>query len=329
MTALGPLLQGFFTERLIAQRGASPNTVAAYRDSFRLLLVFACSRTAKTPSGLALEDLDAGLVSQFLDHLETDRHNTVRTRNARLAAVHSLFGYAALRHPDHAELIARVLAIPPKRTSRDVVCYLTDEEAEALLASPDRSSWIGRRDRTLLLVLLQTGLRVSELTGVTIDDVVLGTGAHVRCHGKGRKERITPLTSNTVAALRTWLIERGGAGGDPAFPTRRGGRLSRDAVELLVAKYATKAVERCPSLRAKTVNPHVLRHTCAMRLLAQGIDSTVIALLLGHESVETTQIYVHADMTIKERALARLTPLDIKPGRYRPSDALLAFLEAL
>jgi len=261
MSALGPILEGYFTERLIAQRRASPNTVAAYRDTFRLLLGFSQARTGKPPSKLDLEDLDAVLIGAFLDHLEADRHNGVRTRNARLAAIHSLFSYAALRHPENAGLIARVLAIPPKRADRKLVSYLSSAETEALVGAPDVTTWIGRRDRVILLVLAQTGLRVSELTGLSVGDVVLGTGAHVRCHGKGRKERITPLTSETSGVLRVWLDEQAGAPGDALLPSRRGGRLSRDAVALLVAKHAANAAHRCPSLNAKTVSPHVLRHT--------------------------------------------------------------------
>lgn len=329
MSALGPVLQGFFTEHLIAHHGASPNTVAAYRDTFRLLLRFVKDRTGKVPSRLELEDLDAEVVGAFLEYLELGRRNSVRTRNARLAAIHALFAYAALRCPESAGLIARVLVIPPKRAEKELVSYLTEAEVAALVAAPDARAWVGRRDRTILLVLVQAGLRVSELIGLTIADVVLDTGAHVRVHGKGRKERITPLTSEAVVALRTWLAERGGSGPDVLFPSRRGGRLSRDAVGLLVTRHVRTATAGCPSLGSKTVTPHVLRHTTAMQLLAKGVDSSVIALFLGHESVETTQIYVHADMAIKERALARITPLGAKPGRYRPPDELLAFLEAL
>jgi site-specific recombinase XerD len=329
MSTLAPTLQGFFTERLQTQRRASPNTVASYRDTFRLLLTFAQQRTGKTPSKLTLEDLDAVLIGAFLDHLEVERHNSVRTRNTRLAAVHSLFAYAALRHPEHAALIQRVLAIPAKRTDRQLVSFLTRDEVDALLAGPDRHTWAGRRDHALLLVAVQTGLRVSELTSLTCADVELGTGAHLRCNGKGRKERITPLTTQTCRVLRVWLTERRGEPSEPLFPSRRRSPLSRDAVALLVAKHASAAAQHCPSLTTKTVTPHVLRHTCAMSLLAVGVDISLIALWLGHEGIETTQIYLHADLAIKERALARTAPAATKPGRYRAPDTLIAFLEAL
>jgi len=329
MTTLAPTMQAFFTERMLSQRRASPNTVASYRDTFRLLLAFTQRRTGTAPSKLALEDLDAELVGAFLEHLEIDRHNSVRTRNTRLAAVHSLFAYAALRHPEHAAVIQRVLAIPAKRTDRKLVSFLTTDEVDALLAAPDHDTWVGRRDHALLLVAIQTGLRVSELTSLTCADVDLGVGAHVRCHGKGRKERVTPLTTQACGVLRVWLAERRGDPHDPIFASRRGGPLSRDAVELLVTRHARTAMQRCPSIGTKTVSPHVLRHTCAMRLLAVGVDTSVIALWLGHEGVETTQIYLHADMAIKERALARTAPANTTSGRYRPPDDLLAFLDAL
>ena len=262
MTLLAPTLEAWFSLRLIGQRQASPHTVASYRDSFKLLLGFAAEVTGRAPSRLQLEDLDAPLIGSFLEHLETERSNAVRTRNARLAAVHSMFRFAALRHPEHAALIARVLAIPPNRTDRAVVQFLTEEEIDALLASPDRSRWIGRRDHVLLLVAVETGLRVSELVGLRCKDVQLGTGAHVRCFGKGRKERATPLTASTVRVLRAWLDERQGEATDPLFPTSRGGPLSRDAVEALLAKYSRAAAESCPILLGKKLAPHVLRHSC-------------------------------------------------------------------
>jgi integrase/recombinase XerD len=329
VSALAPTLQAFFTTRLASQRHASANTVAAYRDAWRLLLRYAQDRTGKQPCQLDLADLDASFVAGFLDHLEHDRGNSVRTRNARLAAVRSFFRYAALCHPEHAGLIARVLAIPAKRTQRNELCYLSQPEADALLAAPDRDTWTGRRDHTLLDVAVDTGLRASELAGLRNCDVELGTGAHLSCTGKGRKHRSTPLRKQTAAVLAAWMKERGGASGDPLFPTRRGSPISRGAVGLLVARHAATAAGTCPSLRAKRVTPHVLRHSCAMSLLAQGVDTAVIALWLGHERVETTQIYVHADMSIKERALARTAPPNTTPGRYRPPDPLLTFLTSL
>lgn len=329
MSSLAPLLQSFFTERLITQRRASPHTVASYRDTFRLLLGFAAERTGKAPSKLELVDLDAPLIGAFLDHLEKARHNGVRTRNNRLVAVHSLFRFAALREPEHASVIQRVLAIPQKRFERAIVSFLNREEIVAILASPDRTSWISRRDHALLLVMIQTGLRVSELTGVRCRDVVLTSGAHVFCRGKGRKERCTPLTTPTVMALKSWLKERGDDPEGPLFPTRRGNRLSTDAVERLLDKHVRVAEQRCPSLAEKRVTPHVLRHSTAMELLAAGVDSSVIALWLGHESLQSTQMYLHADMAIKQRALDRTVPHDGAVGRFRPPDALMAFLDSL
>jgi integrase/recombinase XerD len=329
VTALAPVLQALFTERLIAQRQVSGHTVAAYRDTFRLLLAFTQERTGTASCDLRLDDLDAALIGAFLEHLRHDRGNSARTRNARLSAIHSLFGYAALRHPENAALIQRVLAILPARFDKTPVAYLTHEEAEALLDAPDRTRWTGRRDHALLALALQTGLRVSELTALTRADVHLGPGPHVRCTGKGRKERFTPLTAQITRLLRAWLHERGGGPADPLFPTSRGQPLSRDAVELLVARHARTAQASCPALRSKTVTPHVLRHSAAMALLHAGTDITVIALWPGHERAETAQIYIHADQTIKQRALDRTTPPGIRPGRYRPPDKLLAFLEQL
>ena len=329
MTALAPTLQAFFTDRLIRQRHASPQTVDAYRDTWRLLLAFTAARAGKQPIQLDICDLNAPLIGDFLDHLERDRGNSPRTRNARLAAIHSMFSYAALQHPEHAQLIARVLAIPPKRFNKALVTWLTEPELSALLAAPDNATWAGRRDHAMILLAAQTGLRISELTGLTCGDVHLGTGPHVSCHGKGRKQRITPLTKATVAVLRAWLAERGREPGQPLFPNRTGGRLSRDAVEKRLAQHVAAATRESPSLKTKDVSAHTLRHTAAMRLLHAEVDTSVIALWLGHEQAETTQIYLHADLALKEKALARTTPPDTKPGRYRPPDQLLAFLEAL
>jgi integrase/recombinase XerD len=329
MSMLAPTLQAFFTERLVSQRRASAHTIAAYRDAFCILLRFVERQIGKAPAALEIEHLDAKLVGAFLDHLERDRHNSVRTRNARLAAIHSLFQFAALRHPEHAALIERVLAIPPKRFERNTVSFLTNEEVEALLTAPNQRSFLGRRDHALLLVAIQTGLRVSELTDLSCHDVVLGTGAHIRCSGKGRKERATPLTATTAAVLEAWIEERAGEPDRPLFPTRQGTALSRYGVSVLVARHVKVAAAHCPSLVGKKVSPHVLRHTAAMRLLHAGVDTSVIALWLGHESVETTQIYLHADLSLKERALARTAPIGGKVGRYRPPDQLLAFLQRL
>lgn len=329
MTALATTLQAFFTDRLVRQRQVSPNTLCAYRDTLRLLLVFASDRKGNAPSKLDIDDLDASLVGAFLDDLEQQRKNSVRTRNARLAAIHSLFRYAALRHPEHASTIERVLAIPPKRFERRLVTFLNEAEINALLAAPDRSNWTGRRDTALFSLAVQTGLRASELTGLCCADVHLGSGAHVSCNGKGRKQRITPLTSGTVAVLRSWLTEQAGQPEAPLFTTQTGRGLSRDALEHRLAKHVGKATDVCPSLAQKSVTMHVLRHSAAMRLLRAGIDTSVIALWLGHEQIETTQIYLHADLEIKERALDKTAPIETKPGRFRPTDKLLAFLEAL
>ena len=329
MSTLAPTMQAFFTDRLIKQRQASPHTIAAYRDTFRLLLGYAKQQLHRQPCNLEISDIDTTLIAGFLDYLERDRKNTVRSRNSRLAAIHSLFRFAALRHPENAALIQRVLAIPAKRFDRTLVTYLTPEEVDALLACPDRNTWVGRRDQALLLMAVQTGLRASELTGLTCGDVHIGTGAHVSCHGKGRKDRATPLTSATVSVLRAWLAERDGRPSDPLFPTHPGHRLSRDALEHRLARYSAVAAGSCPSLATRKITPHVLRHTAAMRLLHAGVDTTVIALWLGHESLDTTQIYLQADLALKERALARTTPVNTPIGRYHPTDSLLAFLENL
>jgi len=329
MTALAPTLQAFFTGRLALQRQASGHTVAACRDALRMLIVFAAQRAGKAPSRLDIADLDAQAAGAFLNHLEAGRGNTVRTRNARLAAIRSLSGYAAVRHPEHAAGIQRVLAIPPKRYDKALITYLTEDEITALLAAPDLTTWTGRRDQSLLVLACQTGLRATELTSLVIGDVHLGTGAHVSCLGKGRKQRITPLTPPTVTVLRSWLAERGGLPAGPLFITRRGTPLSRDALERRIAKYTAIAAESCPSLLEKKASPHVLRHSAAMRLLSAGVDTSVIALWTGHENTATTQVYIHADLALKERAIARTAPQDTTPGRYQPADDILAFLDGL
>ena len=329
MTALAPTLQAFFTQRLITQRNASPQTIAAYRDTFRLLLAFAHDQTGKQPFQLDIDDLDAPLIGAFLNHLEQARGNSPRTRNARLGAIHSFYRFAALEHPEHARTIARVMAIPTKRYERNIVSYLDLDEIKALLAVPDPTTWLGRRDHALLVLMIQTGVRVSELTGLRVCDVHLGTGAHIRVTGKGRKKRATTLTGETVKVIRAWLNERRGQPDDALFPTRQGGPLSRYAIGVVVSKHAAAAATRCPSLQAKRTSPHTLSHSNAMLLRAKGVDIATIALWLGHESTQTTHIYEHADPALKEQAIARTAPLGAKPGRYRPPDPLLAFLEAL
>jgi integrase/recombinase XerD len=330
MPTVTSLLQGFFTERLVRQLQASPQTVSAYRDTIKLLLIFAAQNTKKAPSRLTIDDLDVVTVGAFLHYLDNQRHNSTATRNARLAAIHSFYRYALPLIPDRAHTASQVLAIPQRRHDHATVSYLTSPEIDALLAAPDRTTWYGRRDHALLQTTVQTGLRVSEVTRLTVQDITTTTsGAAIHTTGKGRKQRATPLTKQSAAILRAWLPEAGPAPSGPAFPTRRGTPMSADAVQRLVAKHATAAAPNCPSIAAKHVTPHTLRHTAAMALLHAGVDTSVIALWLGHQSPVTTHIYLHADMTIKERALARLTDANTTPGRYRPADDLINFLENL
>jgi integrase/recombinase XerD len=327
--SLPGLVQQFFTDRLCAQLAASPNTIAAYRDTFRLLLQFATEQTGKPPTRLTVEQIDVNLVGDFLTYMEDKRGNSARSRNARLAAIRSFFKFVAMTEPACLLHCQKILAMPGKRYERRAVEFLNREEMNALLAAPDRTTWTGRRDHAILSLALQTGLRVSEITNLRCCDVVMGTGAHLRCEGKGRKQRCTPLRQEVVKILEVWLKERGGLDDDPLFPTMRGTKLSRDAMERLVHKHAIPAAKSCPSMAGKRVSPHVLRHSTAMELLHHGVDQSVIALWLGHESVETTQIYMHADLRLKEKALNRVTAPESKPGRYRPDDDLLAFLESL
>ena len=323
------LLEAFFTDRLMRQQKASPNTIASHRDTFRLLLGFAQERLKKAPSELTIEDLDAPFVGSFLEYLEKERGNTARSRNVRLAAIHSFFKYVTLEEPSCSALAQRILAMPNKRFKRRPIEFLTRPEIESLLAAPDQSTPGGRRDRTLLLLAIQTGLRVSELVGLRCSDIVLDSGAHVRCTGKGRKERCTPLRKETVVALRAWLRHRTGDSSEPLFPNARGGPLSRDGVEYLLAKHVATAMKQCPTLKKKRVSAHVLRHTTAMELLEHGVDRSVIALWLGHEQVETTQVYLHANMKLKEQALNKTAPFNGRLKRFRPDDELLAFLKSL
>lgn len=323
------LVQSFFTERLLQQWRASAHTVESYRDTFRLLLRFANEKVGKEPTVLSLEDLTPDFISSFLEYVEKGRNNCVRTRNVRLAAIHSFFRYVSFKAPEYASLCYQILAIPNKRFERRPIEFLTRKELDALTNAPDKNTWIGRRDRTFLLTAVQTGLRVSELISLRCEDVVLGIGAHVRCNGKGRKQRSTPLRRETADVVTSWLNELNSQTKDPVFPSIRGGQLSRDAVERLIARHCKSAQLHCPSLSRKKVTPHVLRHTAAMELLHHGVDRSVIALWLGHESVETTQMYLHADMRLKLKALSMIKPLGVKPSLYKPNDKLLAFLEGL
>ena len=323
------LLQGFFSDRLQRQMRASPHTSMGYRDSFRLALRYAGKRLRKEPSDLAIQDLDAPFIIDFLESLEKERKNTARTRNTRLAAMRSFFRYVAVNEPAYALHCQRILAIPRKRYQKKMIQFLTKPEIEALVAAPETSSWRGRRDRTIILLLAQTGLRISELTALRRADVVLGRGAHVRCEGKGRKCRSTPLRREVESAVKAWVDEQRPATDAYLFPSSRGGRLSTDAAERLVTKHMITARKACPSLAEKNVTPHVLRHSAAMALLERGVDRCVIALWLGHESVETTQMYLHADLKMKERALARTALIKGKLGRYRPTDSLMDYLDSL
>jgi len=329
MHPLPAYLQRFFTDRLGLQLKASPNTILSYRDTFRLLLKYSADRLGRSPTELNVIDVDAELIGQFLTEIESKRGNSARSRNTRLSAIRSFFKYVAGNEPQLLHHCQRVLAMPAKRHEKRAIDYLSRDEIEAVIAAPDLTTWHGRRDRALLVLALQTGLRVSELINLNCGDILLGAGAHVRCIGKGRKERATPIRKDSLRVLRDWLAERAAAEDDPVFTSNRDARLSRDAVEQIVRKHVRTAADQCPTLKKKRVTPHVLRHSAAMQLLQNGVDRTVIALWLGHESVETTQMYIHADIQLKEKAMAKTRPVKAPPGRYRPDDKLLAFLEAL
>ena len=323
------LCESFFSKRLIAQRKASPHTISAYAQTFRLLVAYAQKRLGTPPSQLSLAQLDAPFLAGFLDELESKRSNSARSRNARLASLRAFYRYAALEVPQHAGLIQRVLAIPYKRVTRRLVSYLTRPEVEAILASVDKSTWLGRRNHAMFLLAVQTGLRLSEITGLHQKDVMLGRAAHARCEGKGRKERCTPLAKPTVAVLKAWINEQGSDESCFLFPSRNGDRLSADAVQHALATHVITAQRKCPSLAKKRVTPHVLRHTAAMELLQAGVDRALIAIWLGHESLDTTQMYLDADLQLKQTVLDKITPIQNRPGRFRPDDKLLSFLKGL
>ena len=328
-TSFAVLLERFFTQRLMQQRQASSHTISSYRDTFRQFLKFVEQRMHKQPSCLSFEQIDAPLIVAFLDDLEKRRGLSIRSRNLRLTAIHSFFRYAAFETPAHSAQIQRVLAIPSKRFTRTLVPFLTRPEVDALLVAPDRSTWSGRRDYAFLLVAVQTGLRLSEMTGLKRESIMFGTGAHVRVIGKGRKERCTPIAKSTRAVLKAWLQEPQRGDDNVLFPSAKGQRLSVHGVQYLLNKHRTTASHVCPSLKQKRVTVHRLRHTMAMDLLQVGVDRAVIALWLGHESVETTQVYLEATLALKEQALAKITPPQTKPGRYKPGDQLLDFLNSL
>ena len=323
----GVLLESFFIQRLIKQRNVSPHTIRSYRDTFRMLLQFAQRRLHKQPSSLELAEIDAPLIAEFLEEMEKSRKICAQSRNLRLAAIRSFFRYAAFEAPDQSAQIQRVLAIPSKKCTKPVLNFLMKQEVQALLDAPDQSSWSGRRDHALLLVAVHTGLRLSELTGLQWSDVVLQrTGAHLRVMGKGRKERCIPLTKQTMAVLNAWKRNSVTSTTNPVFPNARGARLSADGLQYILAKHLAEAQRTCPSLSGKHVTPHILRHTMAMELMQAGVDRAMIALWLGHESVETTQIYLHANLALKEEILSKTRMIEGKPGRFRPDDPLLSFL---
>jgi site-specific recombinase XerD len=328
-TSLAPLLERFFTQRLMQERQASPHTISSYRDTFRQFLRFAQQRLHQPPSRLSFEQIDAPLIVAFLEELEKHRRLSARSRNLRLTAIHSFFRYVAFELPAHAAQIQRVLAIPSKRFVRSLVSFLTREEVDALLGAPDRSTWSGRRDYAFMLTAVQTGLRLSEMTALKRQDLTLDTGAHVRVIGKGRKERCTPIAKSTRAVLKAWLREPPRGGDDVLFPSAKGQQLSVHGVQYMLDKHRRNASKVCPSLSDKRVTVHRLRHTAAMDLLQAGVDRAVIALWLGHESVETTQIYLEATLAMKEQALRKTAPRQSKARRYRPSDQLLTFLNNL
>ena len=329
MKKIAPLVQRFFTERLNQQLQVSHQTVSSYRDTLKILFLFVKEKINKNPYEIDLEDINSKMIGDFLNHLEGKRGNSVRTRNTRLAAIHSFFRFVSYLEPAYSEQVQRIMSIPQKRYEKRIVTYLTDEEIRTLLEAPDKSTWLGRRDYTLLVVGIHTGLRVSELIGLKIDQIKWGTGAHIRCLGKGRKERCSPLTQRVQKILRDWVQRVDRNTSQWVFPSRVGTQLSRDAIEKLIRKHKTKAQNFCPSLREKNVTPHVLRHTTAVQLLQANVDISLIALFLGHESIDTTQIYLAADLTIKEKALEKVqfSPEPFK--RFKADDQLLGFLDGL
>lgn len=326
---IAPHVQAFFAEHLCQHKRVSSKTIASYRDTFRLLLTFVKEVTGKEPSALHIHDLDAPVILRFLDYLEAQRGNAIRSRNTRLAAIRSFARFLALRDPESLAITTRVLAIPNKRMDKKLIGYLTREEVEALLAAPDRSCWGGRRDYALLLTLYNSGARVSEVTTLQREQVCFGQPTYLQLKGKGRKERTVPLWPQTSQVLQAWFDELGDRGKLIAFPSARGQQLSREGVDYILQKAIRKATSACASLSMKRITPHVMRHTTALHLLQSGVDIAVIALWLGHESIETTNVYLEIDLAHKEQALQKLTPVEGEVARFTADDPLLAFLTSL
>lgn len=329
MNALATQLQTYFSVFARTQRDLSEHTIAAYRDTWRMLIMFVSDKTTTRPERIGFDHINANNVTAFLDYLEHERGNSVATRNARLSAIRAVLTHAIPAQLEHTATISRVLAIPPKRHSKPMLEFLTAEESDELIAAPDRTRWSGRRDHALLVLAIQTGLRISELRSLTCADIHLGTGANVTCTGKGRRKRATPLTSTTVAVMAVYLAERQSRPGDALFCGPSGQQLSRDALEHRLQAHAAAAAAKCSSLADKHVTMHTLRHTAAMNLLGAGVDISVIALWLGHQRTQSTDAYLHADMRIKQAAIDRTRPADTKPGTYRPDPDILAWLAAL
>lgn len=329
MNALAINLQTYFTTFAHTQRDLSANTISSYRDTWRMFLKYLTATLTVPTAELDFDAINATNVTGFLDHLEHERGNSPRTRNARLTAIRSVLGRALPDHPEHAATITQVLAIPPKRATRAVIEFLAPGEVDALLAAPDTTNWTGRRDHALLFLAVQTGLRISEICSSAIDDVHLGIGPNIACTGKGRRQRVTPLTRATVDIMTAYLAERITRPGSALFCGPHGQPLSRDALEHRLAKHLTTTTTTCPSLAGRHVTMHTLRHTAAMSLLAAGVDVSVIALWLGHADTHSTDAYLHADMSIKQAAIDRTRPPDVKPGTYQPEPDILAWLTAL
>jgi site-specific recombinase XerD len=328
--AIGQLVQDFFCKNLINQRNVSPRTVTAYRDTFRLLLQYASKQQGKQPVDLTLDDLNAATIARFLDHLEKDRNNSIRTRNLRLAAIRSFMHYAAYQEPAALSLIQRVLAIPQKRFHRPVLGFLSREEIEAILDAPDPSTWSGRRDRVLFATLYNTGARVSEIISLLVSDLTLDRSSSVRINGKGRKQRMVPLWKSTATRLREWLKSIPHDLESILFPNRFGKALTASGVEYRLKALIKKASQACSTLKERRrISPHTIRHSTATHLLQAGVDLSVISLWLGHEEMSTTHLYLAADLKMKERALKKLEETPTRPLRYQAGDKLLRFLEGL